>query len=136
MPELKCNDCDQFIYSSTKVFKNSFFYLFIEIFSDKILIGDTFYIYSCPSCSTSEAFERLPMSWYTHMNSEHFVFNNLFISRFCHVIRSNLIQLVLYHLWMKGDKKHRYFRWKEDICALIEDKWDDLIPAKTSNLKG
>lgn len=92
------------------------------------MIGDTFYIYSCPSCSTSEAFERLPMSWY----NIRIVLNGLLPNL---VIRSNVIQLILYHLWMKGDNKHRYFRWKEDICALIEDKWDDLIPTKTSKLK-
>jgi len=34
---------------------------------------------------------------------------------------------------MKGERKHRYFRLKEDICACIEANWDHLIPTKKSN---
>lgn len=56
----------------------------------------------------------------------------MFFNVFNLCFRSNLIQLVLYHLWMGGDKKHRYFRWKEDICGTIEERWNDLIPMKIS----
>ena len=43
----------------------SFITLFKDEFSDKILTGDAFYVYRCPSCSSDEAeyFERLPISW-------------------------------------------------------------------------
>ncbi|KAI7879615.1 hypothetical protein K492DRAFT_230904 [Lichtheimia hyalospora FSU 10163] len=28
------------------------------------------------------------------------------------------------------EKRHKYFRWKDDICAFIDDYWDYLVPGK------
>jgi hypothetical protein len=46
----------------------------------------------------------------------------------------DIIHLVLYHLH-RTEVKSSYFRWKEDICRVIEEHWDELCPArpKTSN---
>lgn len=46
---------------------------------------------------------------------------------------TNIIHLVLYHLH-QTDRASRFFRWKEDICRLIEERWDDLCPSKSRNL--
>lgn len=46
----------------------------------------------------------------------------------------DIIHLVLYHLH-HAEIKSNYFRWKEDICRVIEEHWDELCPArpKSSN---
>lgn len=45
--------------------------------------------------------------------------------------RINIIQLVLYHLHITEKTGVGYFRWKEDICRLIEERWDQLCPTKS-----
>lgn len=56
---------DLFIQVPTLLIESILLILFyVDKYSHKILIGDAFYIYSCPACSrTGESFERLPMSW-------------------------------------------------------------------------
>lgn len=73
------------------------------------LTGDLFYKYTCSRCSlTGEAtFERLPLSWI------------------------NVIRLVLFHLHQTDRQRVGFFRWKEDICQLIEERWETLLPLKS-----
>lgn len=73
----------------------------------KPLIGDIFYKYTCSACAGGVAsFERLAMSW------------------------MNIIQLVLYHLHKTDRNNVGFFRWKEDICRMIEERWEQLCPLK------
>lgn len=73
------------------------------------LVGDLFYKYTCSKCSLTEeaAFERLPLSWI------------------------NVIRLVLFHLHQTDRQRVGFFRWKEDICQLIEERWETLLPLKS-----
>lgn len=69
MPELRCHECSRFVHSGkANYFKIPFLFalVFLDQFSHKILTGDAFYVYRCPSCSSNgvELFERLPISWY------------------------------------------------------------------------
>ncbi|KAJ8660973.1 hypothetical protein O0I10_003195 [Lichtheimia ornata] len=51
-----------------------------------------------------------------------------------------VVHLVIYNLIRRQDlidmekpdaeKRHKYFRWKDDICAFIDDYWDYLVPGK------
>lgn len=44
----------------------------------------------------------------------------------------SIIHLVLYHLHRSTPGGSGFFRWKEDICRLIEERWDDLCPNRPS----
>lgn len=48
--------------------------------------------------------------------------------------RTGLLQLVLYHLWTRSGRRLAYFRWREDICDTIAERWDDLIPSRQSTV--
>lgn len=73
----------------------------------KPLIGDTFFKYVCSTCAGGVAgFERMAMSW------------------------TNIIQLVLYHLHKTDKNNVGFFRWKEDICRMIDERWEQLCPSK------
>jgi hypothetical protein len=43
--------------------------------------------------------------------------------------RSCIIHLVMYNLEV-GNPGRDFFRWKEDICGMIEDLWPSLCPGK------
>jgi len=73
------------------------------------LHGDTFYVFTCASCSTDkhEHWERLQLNW------------------------TPLIQLVLYHLYcLNGRLPESFFHWKDEVCRLVDEHWADLIPHK------
>ncbi|KAL1919337.1 uncharacterized protein VTP21DRAFT_2030 [Calcarisporiella thermophila] len=73
------------------------------------LHGDSFYEFTCSVCTKgTEHYHRLPMSWMV------------------------AVHLVIYHL-MKSFPEKEYFRWKEDICALIDEYWDFLVPGKAKS---
>lgn len=78
----------------------------------KPLIGDVFIQYTCASCSTTKK-----------MISERFVMN-----------WPDIIHLILYHLHQSDKNKIGFFRWREDICRLIEERWDDLCPTRNRAL--
>ncbi len=75
----------------------------------RLLSGDLFVQYKCAGCSEDghSKLERLPMNWVS------------------------IIHLVLYHLHQTEPNKHGFYRWKEDICRLIEERWNDLCPKRT-----
>lgn len=75
-----------------------------------ILAGDTFYTLTCGKCSSIRApiFERQLLSW------------------------KAVTHLVLYHLHTRSPSQS-YFRWKEDICAFMEENWISLLPGKLIN---
>ncbi|KAI8087925.1 uncharacterized protein B0P05DRAFT_530696 [Gilbertella persicaria] len=84
-----------------------------------LLFGDTFGVFHCAVCNRGpETFERKPMSW---ISIVHLVIYNL--------IKNSQIEDVKKP--KKDKREHYYFRWKEDVCAFIDDYWDYLMPEKT-----
>ncbi|KAJ2689444.1 hypothetical protein IWW39_001469 [Coemansia spiralis] len=73
----------------------------------KPLYGDSFYRFSCSVCNGggSEEYKRDTLSWV------------------------QVIYVVLYHL-IKTEPEKPYFRWRENICATINDNWEGLMPGK------
>ncbi|KAJ2828191.1 hypothetical protein IWW50_001513 [Coemansia erecta] len=74
----------------------------------KPLRGDIFYQFKCSVCNGGEGgeeYQRDALSWV------------------------QVIYLVLYHLSM-ADPEKKYFRWRENICATINDNWSGLYPEK------
>ncbi|KAI8641393.1 hypothetical protein BD408DRAFT_418205 [Parasitella parasitica] len=104
---LQCDKCKQWFHRNC-----------VKCLAKPLLFGDTFGIFHCSVCNQSvETFKRKPSSWVT------------------------IVHLVLYHLIQntlldnakkpKRDRRdHLYFRWKEDVCAFIDDYWDYLCPDK------
>ncbi|KAF7725708.1 Cysteine-rich protein 2-binding protein [Apophysomyces ossiformis] len=53
-----------------------------------------------------------------------------------------IVHLVIYNLMQRQnfesskikDRDHKYFRWKEDVCSLIDDYWDYLAPDKQKSI--
>lgn len=77
-----------------------------------ILEGDSFLRYTCSQC-TSEGeplFERIQLNWL------------------------QIVQLALHHLHRTAtDPDRRFFRWKEDICRIIDENWDLVCVGKNRN---
>ena len=46
-------------------------------------------------------------------------------------VRVSIIHLVLYHLHQTSPRDPPYYRWKEDICRLIEERWEDICPTRS-----
>ncbi|KAJ1938576.1 hypothetical protein EC988_007546, partial [Linderina pennispora] len=78
----------------------------VSCLKTKPLFGDSFYTFTCSVCNSGkEEYERDTLSWV------------------------QVIYIVLYHLiHAQPDKK--YFRWRENICATINENWDALMPGK------
>ncbi|KAJ1960507.1 hypothetical protein GGI12_003761 [Dipsacomyces acuminosporus] len=78
----------------------------VSCLKSKPLCGDKFFRFKCSVCNGgTEEYERDQLSWV------------------------QVIYAVLYHLIMtEPDKK--YFRWRENICATINEHWDSLMPGK------
>ncbi|KAJ2806596.1 hypothetical protein H4R21_000801 [Coemansia helicoidea] len=73
----------------------------------KPLLGDTFYRFRCSvCCSGDEEYERDVLSWV------------------------QVIYIVLYHL-IQLEPERSFFRWRENICATIGERWEYLFPDKT-----
>lgn len=49
-----------------------------------------------------------------------------------HLVIYNLItkQSILDKDKPENERHHGFFRWKDDICAFIDDYWDYLLPGK------
>lgn len=87
-----------------------------------LLLGDVFGTFHCSVCNQGdETFERKGLSWIS------------------------IVHLVIYNLIRKAQiedakkapedrRDHYYFRWKEDVCAFIDDYWDYLVPDKQRSL--
>ncbi|KAJ1797344.1 hypothetical protein LPJ59_003201 [Coemansia sp. RSA 2399] len=80
----------------------------VNCLKTKPLIGDCFYKFTCKICNggEDERYERDVVSWV------------------------QVIYLVLYHL-SKAEPDKKYFRWRENICAVINDNWSGLFPGKS-----
>ncbi|KAJ2548558.1 hypothetical protein EV175_004785 [Coemansia sp. RSA 1933] len=74
----------------------------------KPLKGDCFYKFTCKICNgdEEERYERDMVSWV------------------------QVIYLVLFHL-IKSEPDKKYFRWRENICATIDENWNGLFPGKS-----
>jgi hypothetical protein len=85
-----------------------------------LLYGDTFGIFHCSVCNQGpETFERKGLSWIAIV----------------HLVIYNLIKKAQVEDSKKAEKDrrdHYYFRWKEDVCAMIDDYWDYVMPDKQS----
>lgn len=86
-----------------------------------LLYGDTFGTFHCSICNDGqETFQRKGLSWIAIV----------------HLVIYNLIKKAQVEDAKKDEKdrrEHYYFRWKEDVCAFIDDYWDYLVPDKQSN---
>ncbi|TPX35699.1 hypothetical protein SmJEL517_g01863 [Synchytrium microbalum] len=70
------------------------------------LHGDVFFTFTCSVCGAGQqTYTRLPMSW------------------------ASTIHLVLFHLGQEHPESED-FRWKEDICRMIDELWTTLWPDK------
>ncbi|KAL9555086.1 hypothetical protein MBANPS3_002509 [Mucor bainieri] len=104
---LQCDQCRQWFHRNC-----------IKCLPKPLLFGDTFGVFHCSVCNQApETFERRPSSWVTIV---HLVIYNL--------IRN--AQLDNARKPKKDRREHFYFRWKEDVCAFIDDYWDYLCPEK------
>ncbi|KAI9366273.1 hypothetical protein BD770DRAFT_1323 [Pilaira anomala] len=87
-----------------------------------LLYGDTFGTFHCSICNQGqETFERKGLSWIAIV----------------HLVIYNLIKRAQVEDAKKDEKdrrEHYYFRWKEDVCAFIDDYWDYLVPDKQRSL--
>ncbi|KAI7901112.1 uncharacterized protein BX663DRAFT_514958 [Cokeromyces recurvatus] len=87
-----------------------------------LLFGDTFGVFNCSVCNEGpETFQRKGLSW---ISIVHLVIYNL--------IRN--AQIEDEKKPKKDRRDHYYFRWKEDVCAFIDNYWDYLIPDKQRSL--
>ncbi|KAJ2793212.1 hypothetical protein H4R20_006608 [Coemansia guatemalensis] len=79
----------------------------VSCLKTKPLLGDSFYRFKCSVCNNGgdEEYERDTLSWV------------------------QVIYIVLYHLTQKEPEK-KYFRWRENICATINEHWEGLFPNK------
>ncbi|KAJ1945345.1 hypothetical protein FBU59_002333 [Linderina macrospora] len=78
----------------------------VSCLKTKPLFGDKFYTFTCSVCNSGkEEYERDTLSWV------------------------QVIYIVLYHL-IHAEPEKKYFRWRENICATINDNWDALMPGK------
>ncbi|KAI8394187.1 uncharacterized protein BYT42DRAFT_609923 [Radiomyces spectabilis] len=97
---VQCDSCQQWFHADC-----------INSLPKRLLYGDTFMNFRCSVCSQGpETYERTNMSWVT------------------------IVHLVIYNLMKQADlskdRDHKYFRWKEDVCAFIDDYWEYLAPGK------
>ncbi|KAG2228719.1 hypothetical protein INT48_003861 [Thamnidium elegans] len=87
-----------------------------------LLYGDTFGTFHCSICNEGqETFQRKGLSWIAIV----------------HLVIYNLIKKAQIEDAKKDEKdrrEHYYFRWKEDVCAFIDDYWDYLVPDKQRSL--
>jgi hypothetical protein len=103
---VQCRQCLQYFHRDC-----------VKCFPKPLLFGDIFLEFTCSVCTQQEeTYVRQSMAWIT------------------------VVQLVLYNLMRRQDpdtdyptdRDHHYFRWKEDLCAFIDDYWDYLNPGKQS----
>ncbi|KAL0084232.1 hypothetical protein J3Q64DRAFT_1746593, partial [Phycomyces blakesleeanus] len=101
---LQCETCQQFFHEDCIIGAPG-----------PLLFGDRFLRFRCAVCTQGEEeYERQNMSWMT------------------------IVHLVIYNLMRRQgieatkikDRDHKFFRWKEDVCAFIEDHWHYLAPDK------
>jgi hypothetical protein len=88
-----------------------------------LLFGDTFGTFTCSVCAQGqETFQRRNLSWIAIV---HLVIYNLIKNA----------QIDDAKKAKKDKREHYYFRWKEDVCAFIDEYWDYLVPEKQSKTR-
>ncbi|KAG1105418.1 hypothetical protein G6F39_000494 [Rhizopus arrhizus] len=107
-PMIRCIQCQQLFHGDC-----------IHCLPKPLLFGDNFGTFTCSICSDSgsEIYERKGLSWIIIV----------------HLVIYNLIKKAQVEDAKKPDKEkreHYYFRWKEDVCAFIDDYWGYLLPDK------
>ncbi|KAI9277419.1 hypothetical protein BY458DRAFT_567682 [Sporodiniella umbellata] len=101
---IQCSTCQQYFHGDC-----------ITCLSKPLLFGDIFGQFTCSTCNSTETFERKNLSWIIIV----------------HLVIYNLVHSAKLEDNKKTTKReHYYFRWKEDICAFIDDYWDYLLPGK------
>lgn len=124
---IRCIQCQQLFHGSKLIVLNTYNSLIlflldcINCLPKPLLFGDIFGTFTCSICSDSgsETYERKGLSWIIIV----------------HLVIYNLIKKAQVEDAKKPDKEkreHYYFRWKEDVCAFIDDYWDYLLPDKQS----
>ncbi|KAI9254338.1 hypothetical protein EDC94DRAFT_662324 [Helicostylum pulchrum] len=110
-PVIRCEKCRQFFHGDC-----------ISCMGKPLLYGDTFGTFYCSICNEGqETFQRKGLSWIAIV----------------HLVIYNLIKKAQVEDAKKDEKdrrEHYYFRWKEDVCAFIDDYWDYLVPDKQRSL--
>lgn len=90
----------------------------VQCLPKPLLFGDNFGTFTCSICNDgTESYERKGLSWIIIV----------------HLVIYNLIKKAQIEDSKKPEKdrrEHYYFRWKEDVCAFIDDYWDYLLPDK------
>ena len=125
-PTIQCDTCNNTFTAGTLLFVLLFCNATtqcpdqIHCLPKPLLFGDHFLHYHCETCTQSgtEEYKRDNMSWVAVV---HLVIYNL-------ICRQDIIDMDK----PEPEKRHKYFRWKDDICAFIDDYWDYLVPGKKS----
>ncbi|KAI9476461.1 MAG: hypothetical protein EXX96DRAFT_577247 [Benjaminiella poitrasii] len=108
---IRCDKCKQFFHRDC-----------ISCMVKPLLFGDTFGIFNCSVCNQGqETFQRKGLSW---ISIVHLVIYNLIKNA----------QIEDEKKPKKDRRDHYYFRWKEDVCAFIDNYWDYLTPDKQRSL--
>lgn len=103
---IQCHQCLQYFHRDC-----------VKCLPKPLLFADIFLEFTCSVCTQhEERYARQSMAWIT------------------------VVQLVLYNLMRRQDpdtdyptdRDHQYFRWKEDLCAFIDEYWEYLHPGKQS----
>ncbi|KAG1175126.1 hypothetical protein G6F70_004380 [Rhizopus microsporus] len=106
-PMIRCSTCQQLFHGDC-----------VQCLPKPLLFGDNFGTFTCSICNDgTESYERKGLSWIIIV----------------HLVIYNLIKKAQIEDSKKPEKdrrEHYYFRWKEDVCAFIDDYWDYLLPDK------
>ncbi|CEG80637.1 hypothetical protein RMATCC62417_14940 [Rhizopus microsporus] len=106
-PMIRCSTCQQLFHGDC-----------VQCLPKPLLFGDNFGTFTCSICNGgTESYERKGLSWIIIV----------------HLVIYNLIKKAQIEDSKKPEKdrrEHYYFRWKEDVCAFIDDYWDYLLPDK------
>ncbi|KAI9260629.1 hypothetical protein BDA99DRAFT_512688 [Phascolomyces articulosus] len=109
-PMTHCESCQQLFHAGC-----------IKCLPNPLLFGDNFLTFRCSVCTQDdEEYHRNNMSWVAVV---HLVIYNL------------MVRMDLRDKNKPEDKKgQKYFRWKDDICAFIDEYWDYLVPGKKRSI--
>lgn len=122
-PMIRCSTCQQLFHGGRYLLYNDIRWSTllldcVQCLPKPLLFGDNFGTFTCSICNDgTESYERKGLSWIIIV----------------HLVIYNLIKKAQIEDSKKPEKdrrEHYYFRWKEDVCAFIDDYWDYLLPDK------
>jgi hypothetical protein len=95
------------------------------------LLSDHFWNFLCSKCSPGgiEKMERLSLSWVqlVQLILYNFIKHQTLQQKYSHhPYINNELSTASKSNNVKGD--HIYFRWKEDICRIIDSYWNEVCP--------